>query len=154
MYIISLERIEELNEELKNKIPILDHNSHLFASSINLLISGNYFEGYKKYKEYTKSAASIDRELELKIINFASCKLMFMKKLDEARIILEDNIENYPKELSLNNNLAVILFKLKEPQLAFERLSFALDLDSNNKEIRGNYEKLVRFLNLEGKMLS
>jgi len=150
MYTIPLERINELNEEIKNKIPILDYNSHLFASSINLLISGNYFEGYKQYKEYAKNLDNIDTELELKIINFASCKLIHEESLDEARIILKDNVDLYSKESSLNNNLAVILFKLNQPQLAFERLAFALDLDPGNKEIRDNYEKVVKYLNLEG----
>lgn len=149
MYIIPLERINELNEEIKNKIPILNYNSHLFASSINLLISGNYFEGYKKYKEYTQNVGYIDRELDLKIINFASCRLIYEKNLNEARIILKENTDIYSKESSLNNNLAVILFKLNQPQLAFERLAFALDLDPNNKKIRDNYEKVVRYLNLE-----
>ncbi|WP_035294810.1 hypothetical protein [Clostridium sp. KNHs214] len=154
MYSIPLEKINKLNEEFKNEIPILDCNAHLFASSINLLISGNYFEGYKKYKEYAKNIDHIDRDLELRIINFASCKLIYEKKLNDARMILEDNIYNYSKEVSLNNNLAVTLFKLNKPELAFKRLVFALDLEPNNKEIRSNYEKLAKYLNLEGKLLT
>lgn len=152
MYILSLEKINELNEEIKNRIPILDYNSHLYASSINLLISGNYYEGYRKYREFTKAMDCIDKQLDLKIINFASIRLLHMKMFNEARTILEENINLYPNELSLNNNLAIVLFNLKEHKSAFDRLKLALDLDPNNVGIKSNYEKLANYLSLEGKL--
>jgi len=144
MNIISLEKINELNNDLKNKLPIIDYKSHLFASSINLLISGNYFEGYKTYKEYSRITDCIDKRLELKIINFASCKLILEKRFSEAKFVLEEAIEEYSRNVPLNNNLAVVHFKLNEPQLALERLENALKLDPNNKELNRNYRKLAK----------
>lgn len=144
MNIISLEKINELNNDLKNKLPIIDYKSHLFASSINLLISGNYFEGYKTYKEYSRITDCIDKRLELKIINFASCKLILEKRFNEAKFVLEEAIEEYSRNVPLNNNLAVVHFKLNEPQLALERLENALKLDPNNKELNRNYRKLAK----------
>lgn len=149
MYALPLERINELNEEIKNKIPNLDYNSHLLASSINLMISGNYFEGYKIYREFSQNIDNIDTELDLKIINFVSSKLIRDGNLNEARAILQEKTNIYPTESSLVNNLAVVLFKLNQPQLAYERLAFALRLDPDNMEIRNNYEKIVKYLKLE-----
>jgi tetratricopeptide (TPR) repeat protein len=152
MYKLPLEKINNVNEEIRKSLPILDFESDLFASSMNLLISENYYDGYKLYRQFKQIRDSVDKQVDFKIVTFVSCGLINKKMFTEAREVIEENISNYPNEISLNNNLAVVLFNLGQPLLAIDRLKMVLNIDCDNKEVENNYKKITEFLNLEGRL--
>lgn len=146
-YRLSLEEINRINDDIRKKIPGLNYEKDIFATSVNLIVSGNYYEGYEKYIISCKRMKSIPKK---NIIQYIVCRLMAEKKFYEARKVIEDNLVIYPKDELLNNNLAVILFRQNEPQLAFSRVSLAFVMDPLNKSIKNNYMKIAQHINLEG----
>lgn len=143
---LSVNEIEEINEEIFNRIPGAKIVKHYQVSSINLLVARHYMEAYECYQKYVVLAGQVEQEEALKFTYIVVTGLLRMASYKEAKKVLMQAKKIYRGNEFILNNLAVVLVKLHEYESALAILEEGLTLQEKNEKMKRNYEKLKSFL--------
>jgi len=138
--------IDMLNEEVYSRIPYKDETQHLYACSINLILAGQYLEGYEKYKEYLNRKEEVALSEKYKIVTFITSRMLKIQKYDAVATLLLEVKDEFEGDPFIYNNLAVSLVKIGKVKLAAETLKSAYCLHPEHVELKKNYSKLERYL--------